>query len=235
MIDKRLQVIEKIKKLLRLAKSSNEHEAALAAARAQELLAKYNLDEELLTEKELPREAGVADTATVKKPARWVYLLASSVAGAFDCQYAHSASGHMLFFGVELDHEVAAFTFGYLYRAINRLAAQFMKKSQNRRLTVKGGKKVRLSYCLGASHVVSKKLREQKERTPVTTAALVPVKEALIKAKCDQYGVHTTEQSREDLSTRAYWSGVRDGASIDHGRKAVTQKKEKPLRIGHGS
>ena len=37
-------IIEKIKKLLNLAQSSCEAEASLAMARAQELLAKYNLD-----------------------------------------------------------------------------------------------------------------------------------------------------------------------------------------------
>jgi hypothetical protein len=38
-------IVEKIQKLLALANSSNEHEAKLAAARAQELLVKYNLTE----------------------------------------------------------------------------------------------------------------------------------------------------------------------------------------------
>jgi hypothetical protein len=36
-------VIEKIRKLLALSKSPNEHEAALADARAQELLQQHNL------------------------------------------------------------------------------------------------------------------------------------------------------------------------------------------------
>ena len=36
-------IIEKIKKLLALANSSNEHEAALAASHAQRLLSEHNL------------------------------------------------------------------------------------------------------------------------------------------------------------------------------------------------
>ena len=126
-MNKQEAMIEKIKKLLRLAKSSNEHEAALAAARAQELLAKYNLDESLLTENELPKEASISHTEIVKKPASWVYLLASSVAGAFDCSYFFQPYyGRMSFVGVDLDHEIATFTFSYLYRSICKLAAQFM-------------------------------------------------------------------------------------------------------------
>lgn len=232
---KRDAIIEKIKKLLRLAKSSNEHEAALAAARAQELLAKHNLDECDFSEYEPPKEAGLASAPIVKKPANWVWLLAASVAGAFDCRYFFTRSGHMCFVGVDLDHEVAAFTYAYLYRTINRLAAQFMGKSQQKRLTVAGKKKVRLSYCLGCAHVVSQGLELQKERTPITTTALVPVKDALIKAKMDSYGLETEETKEESLSNRAYWCGRRDGAQIDHGRRGVRDKKERPLRIGYQS
>lgn len=233
MDDKRQKAIEKIKKLLRLAKSSNEHEAALAAAHAQRLLSEFNLGESDCSEREIPKEAGAVKTDCVKKPANWVYLLASSVAGAFDCSYFHSCNyGAMFFVGVDLDHEIAAFTFGYLYRTINRLAAQFMSKSQQRRLTMKGKKKVRTSYCLGAVHVICNKLQEQKMVTPITTTALVPVKQALITQKMGEYGVHSEPMKDDDLSGRAYWCGRKDGATIDHGRRAVPAKKSKTLRIG---
>lgn len=226
-------IIEKIKKLLRLAKSSNEHEAALAAARAQELLAKYNLDETELSEREMPKEAEVSYTDIVKRPPTWIYLIAASVAGAFDCSYFFSAYGRMCFVGVDLDHEIASYTFSYLYRTIGRLAAQFMAKSQQRRLTLKGKKKARLGYCLGAASEVSRKLKEQHERTPITTTALVPVKAALVAAKIAEYGVVTEESKEEDVSDRAFWSGVHDGKGIDHGRRGVREKKQRPLRIGY--
>lgn len=234
MNDKREQTIEKIKKLLRLSKSNNEHEAALAAARAQELLSKYNLDEAEFVEQEIPKEAGMASVHNVvKKPASWVFLLASSVAGAFDCKYYHSSRGLVVFVGVDCDHEVASWTFAYLYRSINRLAAVFMGKSQQRRLTAKGKKKVRLSYCLGCADVVKHKLRQQKEHTPITTTALVPVKDALIKARMEQCGVVTEDLKNEDISNRAYWTGRHDGAQIDHKLRAVGGSGQKPLRLGH--
>ena len=112
-MENRQRAIEKIKKLLRLAQSRNEDEAASAAARVQELLSRYNLDESDYSEREVPKEAGESATPTVKKPATWVYTLASSVAGAFDCQYFHCSSGRIVFVGVDADHEVANFTFGY--------------------------------------------------------------------------------------------------------------------------
>lgn len=231
MVDKS-SIIEKIKKLYRLSKSSNEHEAALAAAKAQELLAQHNLSEADFSEKKILKQAETAFTATVKKPTGWVFILAASVSGAFDCQYFHCSSGHTVFVGVDVDHEAANFTFSYLYRTISKLAAVFMQKSQQKRLTVKGQKKVRLSYCLGAAQVVSQKLAKQKVITPITTTALVPVKHALICAKMESEGVKHVERKPEDLSDRAYWSGRHDGANIDHGRRGVPAKKNSQLRIG---
>uniref|UniRef100_C6E6T3 Uncharacterized protein n=1 Tax=Geobacter sp. (strain M21) TaxID=443144 RepID=C6E6T3_GEOSM len=229
--NKRKQIIEKIKKLLRLAKSSNEHEAALAAAKAQELLATYNLNEEDFSEREMPKEAGTAHTDTVKKPAGWVYILAAAVAGAFDSQYFHHpGQGLTVFVGVGIDHEVANFTFGYLYRSINKLAAKFMSKSQQRRLSTKGKRKSRLSFCLGATQVVALQLAMQKQVTPITTTALVPVKHALIVQKMETYGVRTDETDPEDVSERAYWIGRREGATIDHKRKAMP-KGARPIGI----
>lgn len=229
---KRTAIVEKIKKLLRLAKSSNEHEAALAAAHAQRLLAEHNLNEADLTESEIPKEAGIAAADTVKKPADWLFLLASSVAGAFDCKYFHSSCGKTFFVGVGIDHEIASFTFGYLYRAINRMVTQFMKKRQQRRLTLKGQRKARRSYCLGAADVVCLTLQQQKAVTPVTCRALVPVKEALIAAKLEGLGVESKALELDDVSSRSYWTGRRDGAGIDPGRRAMPDKKARPLRIG---
>lgn len=49
--EKKKKIIDKIRKLLRLAHSSNEHEAAAAAAKAQELLSEYNLSlDSMITE-----------------------------------------------------------------------------------------------------------------------------------------------------------------------------------------
>lgn len=223
MQDKKTKIVEKIRKLLRLAKSSNEHEAALAAAHAQRLLAENNLNEEDLAERETPLEAEIAGTDTVKKPADWLFLLAASVAGAFDCGYFHSSRGKTFFIGVGVDHEVAAFTFGYLYRTINRLATQFMGKSRQRRLTLKGQRKARRSFCLGATHVIRQKLSEQKSFTPITCTALVPIKKALVTTKIEALGLTAEKIEIEDPSQRAYWAGRLAGAGIDHGRKAMPQ------------
>lgn len=162
-------------------------------------------------------------------------MLASSVAGAFDCKYFHNVHWNkatIVFVGVDVDHEVANFTFGYVYRTINKLAAEFMAKYQQKRLSVKGKRKARASFCLGAAQVVGWKLGEQKAVTPITTTALVPVKQALIEAKMGEFGCSTHKIEDVDISDRAFWSGRAAGAGIDHKRKAMPKKGPKLVAIG---
>ncbi|QEM66723.1 DUF2786 domain-containing protein [Geobacter sp. FeAm09] len=232
------KIIERIKKLLKLANSSNEHEAAAAAAaaKAQELLSQYNLDESLLSEGgEDSKAAGMASVKTLIRLPSWGYTLASAVAAAFDCDYYHcSGTGDICFIGVDLDHEIASFTFEYLFKTIRSLSTSFMRKSQQRRLTPKGQIRVRRSYCQGCTEVVCRELQEQGMRTPVTTKALVPVKKALIAAEMEKIGITTFDLKTESLSQRAYWTGRRDGANIDCGRKGLQGSNKPYSMIGGG-
>ena len=52
----REDIADKVNKLLALANSSNEHEAKLAATRAMEMLAKYNLSGDDLKQRKFVRE-----------------------------------------------------------------------------------------------------------------------------------------------------------------------------------
>ena len=79
----RERIIERVRKLLALSNSSNEHEAALAAAHAQRLLAEHNL---AMSELELQAEgAGEAELVVAKTVAKWLSSLFATVANAFDC------------------------------------------------------------------------------------------------------------------------------------------------------
>ena len=62
------KVLEKIKKCLRLAKSSNPHEAAAAMRQAQKLMEKYNLTERDVDLTDVEMSEHSAGTAT--RPAR---------------------------------------------------------------------------------------------------------------------------------------------------------------------
>jgi hypothetical protein len=66
--DDRERILAKIRKLQALARSSNEHEAATAAARAAELLAEHQLTEAELGEPSAVVDEGISDTRGGKAP-----------------------------------------------------------------------------------------------------------------------------------------------------------------------
>ncbi len=80
MSDDRERILSKIRKLQALARSSNEHEAATAAARAAELLAEHQLDEAELGEPIAGiSDEGISDHAGGKTPPDWEAQLTKGI------------------------------------------------------------------------------------------------------------------------------------------------------------
>lgn len=76
------KVLQKIKKLLALAKSSNEHEAANALRMAQKLMQEHQLNEQEVKLSEVSQKA-VKRANTAEKQPRWAALLTGAVTRAF--------------------------------------------------------------------------------------------------------------------------------------------------------
>lgn len=178
------RIIEKIRKLLSLSKSDNEHEAATAAAKAQELLSQYNLSMSDIPAGDNGRiHADTAKARTRQRLEKWAMSLAYHTAKAFDCAYYHSWEGNTCFVGVGADQEVCAWTFGYLYKTMLSMASRHMRSPQCRRLRSSRSKSLaRESYLRGVVLTVSGRLMAQRTRTPVTQTDLVPVKMDAIEA-----------------------------------------------------
>lgn len=74
---------------------------------------------------------------------------------------------------------------------------------------------IRNSYYLGAANTVCAMLLAQKEKTPVTPGALVPVKRALIEKAMSELGKVQERRSRKSaVDCDAYRQGQRDGQNI---------------------
>lgn len=202
------RIIAKIRKLLSLSKSDNEHEAATAAAKAQELLSQYNLSmSDIPADEDGKVRAGTAKARTRQRLEKWAVSLACRTAKAFDCAYFHHLEGNTCFVGVGADQEVCAWTYGYLYKTLLRMGSKHMLSPRCRRLRSSRSKRLaRESYLLGVVLTVSDRLQAQRLRTPVTQTALVPVKEAAIQ-----------EAMPDGLRSRALnFKGTRD-ADLDAG------------------
>lgn len=178
------EIIDKIRKLLRLAQSANVHEAAAAAAKAQELLAKYNLAQENVSLEDEGLEAQRIFKKTRQRLENWAHILARGSADAFDCRYYHNeGAGETVFVGVGVDPEICGWMYGYLYKALLRLASAHLRSSScNRLRSNKSKKAARDSFLRGAVSVIISRLVEQKHETPVTCDALVVSKKRAIEA-----------------------------------------------------
>lgn len=177
---KHKRIIDRIRKLLNLSESGNEHEAAAAAAKAQALLAEYNLQMADIPEDGRGCTASTSDVKTRIKLEKWAFALAHKTARAFSCDYYHSSLGRTTFVGVGADAEVCAWTFSYLYRALMRMASAYMRGRGGRGSYIDG--QLRESYLTGAVIVIGRRLREQAQQTPTTSDALVPVKDEVVQA-----------------------------------------------------
>lgn len=177
------KILEKIRKLLRLSRSDNEHEAAAAAAKAQQLLSEHNLTVGNITPEQAAREftASHAHRKTRQRLELWAHKLAAAVASAFDCKYYHNlATGETSFVGCGPDPDVCGWTYGYLYKALLALASAYMRGPAKRLRVTRSKAMARNSYLAGAVHMIGMRLEAQKKDTPITPGALVPIKEAVI-------------------------------------------------------
>lgn len=175
------RIIERIRKLLRLSHSENPYEAALAAERVQRMLSEYNLTLEGIVDEETEKARQI-NRKTRKDLEEWAHILAGRTASVFDCQYFHDPNtGETSFVGVGADPEVCGWMYGYLYKTLLRLASEHMRGPARRLRASRSKREARKSFLLGAVDVISHRMAEQKKETPVTSFALVPVKERLIR------------------------------------------------------
>ena len=225
-------IIEKIKKLLALANSSNEHEAALAAGHAQRLLSEHNLAMADIEAAHRPDKADKAETYVSKSLPKWMRHLSAGVSTAFDCQAIHHpATGKMTFIGIGADVQIAAYTFTYLDRTVRKLCSNYMKQHVSSTIANRHRELMRQSYYLGAVSTISARLREQKVQTPVTTGALVLVKEGLISQAMNEIGNLRTMRSRKSyVNSDAYTKGQTDGGQV--GFKLGITGASSPQSIG---
>ncbi len=227
-------IIEKIKKLLALADSSNEHEAALAAGHAQRLLSEHNLAMADIEAAHKPDRADKVETSVSKSLPKWLRHLSAGVSSAFDCQAIHHpATGKMTFIGVGADVHIAVYTFTYLDRTVRRLCSAYMKNHVSSTVANRHRELMRQSYYLGAVSTITARLKEQKAQTPVTIGALVPVKEGLIRQAMHEIGnVRTMHSRRSYVNTDAYTKGKTDGKLVGfhHGIAANASSPQRIIR-----
>lgn len=224
----RQEALKKAAKLLSLANSDNAHEAALAAARAQEILAAHDLTEAMLSLDggEQEPEEDIVDFGTKGAPlyegssSTWKDRLALGLCSANGCKlYSAAGRGGTHLVGRPSDADRVRYLFAFLVREIDRLTERDGKGC---------GKVWRNNFRLGAAETVIKSVRESlgiaadraREAVVGDSTALVRVEQAIEKVQKKAASVEAWAKANMKLRAKSGPSSTYDHSAREQGRRA---------------
>jgi hypothetical protein len=187
-----------------------------------------------MSELEVQEEgAGETELQVARTVLKWLSSLFATVASAFDCfpiVTSTRACSRLRFIGVGEDPAVAACTLQYLIKELRRLASGYLRSLEagKARLSATERQRIRSSYLLGGVQGVHQALAAQKARTPTTSQALVPVKDALIRQyQVEHLGELKTRRNRSStVVSAAFHQGRQDGAALQFKPTIENRPKE---------
>ncbi|MEX0683416.1 MAG: DUF2786 domain-containing protein [Dehalococcoidia bacterium] len=207
------RILEKVRRLLALSTSSNEHEAALAAAKAQELLLTYNL--ELADVPAVQREDVTQEVLNTGNTASWVGVLLGSVARHNFGDAIYLGDGQRAIIAQPHNIEVIKYLYDYLVREINRLADRGWASFDG---YASSARRWKTGFRFGAISAIDARLeaeRRKAQQASVDTRALIVTSDEAVRAAVHRYypQLRTRKVGGGDLG--GYGAGRAAGASVD--------------------
>ena len=219
------KIMERVRKLLAMAKDANSpNEAAIAARRARALMDKHQLEEHDVEDISNAAQFGTATWVNkTKTMPSWKNTLAVVVAKFNDCEVRGKTTYGKLgveFLGMADDVDIANYMFDYLTTAGEYQYSVF-KSAQ----TGLNRGRYKTQFCDGYSQELRSRLKElmaERETTTSTGTDLVIVKNQLITNHFGKIGYKSsTKRSRmqDSGSVNAREAGIEAGSrqSLHHG------------------
>lgn len=231
--------IAKVRALLALANSANEHEAANAAAAANAIMARYRLDAAMLAEAEQAADVAAEvepepfranhDAAAEREHDRmptWYWALAWGVATANRCK-PRSDGARVYFLGRPSDANAARYQLDAIANDVDRLAAAYVGRHPSHRRRALGK-----AFRLGATRTIADRLRTVADETAAAMRrelagdqrALVRLDGAIARqaadaealgAWCEDHGFTYSRPRRAVVSSReGYLAGKAAGEGV---------------------
>lgn len=215
------KIIDKIEKLIALSSSDNENEAKAAMLKAQELMAKYEIEMSQIN----PDKAKERPVLSYTSPSfrdDWVVDLGCLIAGNFRCRAVISSrrrSGgafRLKFFGFDEDAQISINIFDYAVKVIRRRMATL--RAIYAEAGREFGRNEKMNYVEGFNAGLHQNFEDQKKQSETfALACLVP---AEVNAFVDEipgmeeYQGREFERSREHDLLRQY--GYIDGKNFQN-------------------
>ena len=177
-MDDNNKIIDKIEKLISLSGSSNENEARAAMLKAQELMAKYEIDREQIKGEE--KERPVVGFTSSPHREEWIHMVSAVIAENFRCRSISivknnsGGSFRIRFYGYEEDAEICINIFNYAVKVIRKrfMVLRAIYADAKREF----GQDEKMNYVLGFCHGLEKNFEEQKAQSQSFALALVTPK-----------------------------------------------------------
>ena len=216
-------IIEKVQKLLNLASSKDSpHEAELAARMADNLIQKYRISAQQLSDKDPNKASEMCELTqplySYKRIITWRYKLAVAVSKHYGCFiFLKQLNGDkcLMIAGTKEDVAIASTMYNWLVSTILSLS---MKNSKNK------GKSYSNSYSLGVVRGIETQFLESREEVVSNYGehALVKLDDKLNQAEKWLKSIYqmTKKSITSNINTDcdAFSSGAEDGYSLHLGK-----------------
>lgn len=240
------RVLLRVKKLLQLKRSDNEHEAAQAAAKAAALIEEFQLSEALLRlDDDTTKAEAIVENATVEGEAQapskgkrvaWKGTIAGSLARSLGCEMFWWHNGQIRCYGRESAVQTWSYTCRVLFNEVDRLChAAWEREGEEAELAGQSARKWKNAFRIGAAVTVAGRLSEERKakataRATAKAAAAegelrTAVKNgmALMLVEQDEAEVKTEYakfEKREKMVATAAIGRVSSRSGLDAGREA---------------
>lgn len=210
---------EKIRKLLALAESPNEHEAKAALLKARQLMAEHKLTERDCKDAEKQEVKDIhTDITCSKRRNPWIVDLSAVIGENYCCKgYRNRRYGEQTnyigFIGLEDDVEVCVSIFKY---AVDCVLSEIKRiKKENSCYYSSYVKKICDSYGYGFVSGVSEAFRKQQEENEQGWGLVLVMPQEVIEASRHLGHKEFKSRAEEDISESAYAKGFYDGEEFD--------------------
>ncbi len=184
-------IVEKIRKLLALAQSSEPEEAAAAAAHAERLMVEHAVSEEAVRGAKAREDEGSIESEILQRymgaswkrsqVPMWHATLAGAMSRHFMCRIYYTPGCSITMVGRRTAREVFQATYFYVRGELERLCESAWLKNKAQGGALEHGRRWKTSFYAGAVSTISARLRDEQKRlesgTPdpggVTSSGLV--------------------------------------------------------------
>lgn len=201
---------DKIRKLLALSESNNEHEARAALLKARELMAQHKISElDIIDVKKKKVKRVRSKYQYAKRGEYWIGSLAQIIAENYCCRMAAERSYGkqklgVIFVGLDGDVDLCNTIFEYAVGVARDLSDVYLKeKSKGYRLTHAEKNKVKNSYAYGFAKGVSVAFENQKEHDETGWGLIMLTPQEVVEA-CSDF------QTDRYVSRHSIFSDVRN-------------------------